>query len=64
MESFSLIKYKWESGVYTLKEMIQLVKQQELSQQQFFDITRYNYDNIKQSDKALKKEILEISENL
>lgn len=64
MESFSLIKYKWESGVYTLKEMIQLVKQQELSQQQFFDITRYNYDNIKQSNKALKKEILEISENL
>lgn len=64
MESFSLIKYKWESGVYTLKEMIQLVKQQELSQQQFFDITRYNYNNIKQSDKALKIEILETNENL
>lgn len=64
MESFSLIKYKWESGVYTLKEMIQLVKQQELSQQQFFDITRYDYNNIKQSDKALKIKILETNENL
>lgn len=42
----NLIRYKWESGVYRLKEMIELVKKEKITQQQFFDITRYNYNGV------------------
>ena len=63
MESYSLIKYKWQHGIYNLKKMIELVQTYELNEEQFFDITRYNYDIIKKSDK-LNIKIVETDENL
>lgn len=44
----NLIRYKWESGVYELKKMIELVKEGKITQQQFFDITRCNYRGVTQ----------------
>lgn len=46
MEDIILIEYKWNSGVYQLKDMIKLVEDQKLTKQEFFDITRYNYDGV------------------
>lgn len=46
MEDIILIEYKWNHGVYELKDMIELVKNQRLTKQEFFDITRYNYDGV------------------
>lgn len=46
MEDIILIEYKWNSGVYQLKDMIKLVEDQRLTKQEFFDITRYNYDGV------------------
>ncbi len=46
MESYTLIKYKWEMGVYDLKKMKEFVQKNILTKQQFFQITRYVYDKV------------------
>ena len=46
MESFDIIKYKWQSGVYGLKEMIDLVNTNTITQEQFSIITGYDYYGI------------------
>ena len=46
MEDKSLISYKWEQGIYELKDMIQLVQQGIINEDQFFEITRYNFNGI------------------
>lgn len=49
MESILLIKRKWEAGVYTLQYLGYLVKKGILTKDDFFEITRYNYDGVKDS---------------
>ena len=49
MESQSLIDYKWESGIYTLDYMLMLVQNKILTKEDFFQITRLNYDGVKKS---------------
>lgn len=49
MESFNLIKYKYEMGVYTLKQMCEFVEKNYISKDEFHWITDYNYDGIKES---------------
>ena len=39
MESYTLIKYKWEMGVYDLTKMKEFVQKNILTKQQFFQIT-------------------------
>lgn len=46
MENQNLIKYKWESGIYNIKDMINLVKDNVLTKEKFFEITRFSYDGI------------------
>lgn len=46
MESKELITYKWQQGVYSLSDMVILVKYNKISKEQFFEITRFNYDTI------------------
>lgn len=46
MESKSIIEYKWKSGVYDLKYMVQLVRNGVINKDQFFYITRYNFDGV------------------
>ena len=38
-----LIKYYYQTGVYDMKKMVQLVKLNQLTEQQFKNITTYNY---------------------
>ena len=46
MESVSVIQYKWKVGVYDLKDMIKMVKDGIINKDEFFDITRYNFDGV------------------
>lgn len=46
MEDINLVKYKWEHGVYALKQMITLVQQGFLTEEDFFDITRCHYNMV------------------
>ena len=49
MDTYVIIQYKWQHGIYELKDMIQFVENKILSKQQFFEITRFNYDGVKNS---------------
>ena len=40
------IAYKWEHGVFEIEDMIRMVNNKILSKEQFFEITRYNYDGV------------------
>lgn len=46
VESLTLIKHKWELGVYELADMMNFVLENKITKQDFFEITRYNYDSI------------------
>lgn len=46
MESKNIIIYKWEHRVYDLKDMTKLVEDNIITKDDFFDITRYNYDGV------------------
>lgn len=46
----TLVKYKWQTGVYKIQDMLKLVKDEIISKQDFFKITRYNYDGIKEKE--------------
>jgi hypothetical protein len=48
MESYDLIKYKFEMGVYSLKEMCNFVKEHKITEQDFHYITSYDYKGIKE----------------
>lgn len=43
------LKYFWEYGVYSLKDMFNLVKEGKISEEEFHEITRYNYQGIKKT---------------
>ena len=42
----TLIKYKWQMGIYEIKDMVQLVKDGIINEQDFFSITRCSYDGV------------------
>lgn len=46
-ESYNLIKYKFDMGVYSLEKMIELVKESQIDEKDFKWITSYNYNEIK-----------------
>ena len=46
MENKDLIQYKWEQGVYQLKDMVKIVQEKIITKEDFFNITRYNFDSI------------------
>lgn len=48
-ESFALIKNKFESGIYSLKDMFDFVSKGWLTKRQFQWITSYNYDGLQKS---------------
>lgn len=45
-DSFYLISYKYNIGALTIKDMVELVIDGYLTKEEFFDITRYNFDGI------------------
>lgn len=44
--NIDLIRYKWECGVYTLEEIVTLVYRNIITEDQFFDITRFNFNGV------------------
>lgn len=46
LQSKNAIKYKWEHGAYNIKDMIKLVKKENITKEDFFIITRCHYDKI------------------
>ena len=46
MESFEMIKYKWEHGIYDITHMINLVIFEEINKEQFFFFFLFNYDGL------------------
>ena len=46
MEDKNLIKYKWDSGVYSLEDMVKLVLDNIINEEQFFSITSYNFRGV------------------
>lgn len=47
MESYNLIKYKFEMGVYSLEQMCSFVEKKIITEEDFHYITSYNYQGIK-----------------
>lgn len=45
-ESFELIRHKYFSGVYSLKEMIEFVEKKWITAEQFHSITSYSYKGV------------------
>ena len=48
-DSFFLLKYKWEYGGYSLHEIFNMVKENKITEEEFHEITRYNYKGIKKT---------------
>lgn len=46
-ESYDLIKYKFEMGVYSLEQMCEFVEKEWITEHDFHFITTYNYKAIK-----------------
>lgn len=46
MENKILIQYKWQHGVYQLKDMIKMVESDIITKEDFFYITRFDFDGI------------------
>lgn len=53
-QTVNIIKYKWDYGVYSLADMMKKVKKGQITEEDFFNITRYHIDGIKKL-KNLKK---------
>ena len=43
MESRELINYKYQKGIYSVIHLVNLVKTNKITEQDFFDITRFNF---------------------
>ena len=53
-ESFLLIKNKYEMGAYDLEDLLNMVENKIINKEEFFDITRFNYDGLKSRIKKSK----------
>lgn len=47
--SYENIKYFYEMGVYTVEDVIQYVKENIITKEQFHFITSYNYDGYREN---------------
>lgn len=56
-----IITYKWNEGVYSLQDMIILVKYNNLTPEDFFEITRLDYAAAAQKyeQSSQKKQVLQ-----
>ena len=48
-ESFDFIRYKYEIGLYSLKQMVEFVEKQIITPEQFHKITSFNYRGVKEN---------------
>ena len=45
-ESFFIVRYRYEMGVYSLQQMIEFVDKQWITRKQFKEITSYSYEGL------------------
>lgn len=55
MEDLSLIKYKYDMGVYGINILINLVEEQKITYEQFKEITDFDYSGVTSSKMGLEK---------
>ena len=55
MESQTMLTYKWEGGIYSLEDMIILVKYGQLTPDKFRQITRLDYAAVASRTKTQSK---------
>lgn len=46
-QSLNIIEYKYKMGAYSLETLVDKVKNKELTQDEFFSITRKNYQGFR-----------------
>lgn len=46
--NFNIIKYLYEHGSYSIDKMCSLVRSNEISKMEFYEITRLHYDSLKE----------------
>lgn len=51
----NLIKYKWQHGIYKIEEMLQFVKTNQITIEEFEDITSLSYKGIKKERELSNK---------
>ena len=51
MESINIIQYKYKMGALSIKQLVEMEENQEISEDDFFEITRKNYQGFRQSYK-------------
>ena len=56
MENLVILQYKWDTGVYGLEELSKLVQSKEITEKDFFEITRYNYKSIQEEKRRILKQ--------
>lgn len=56
MENLAILQYKWDTGVYGLEELSKLVQLKEITEKDFFEITRYNYKSIQEEKRRVLKQ--------
>ena len=49
MESIEDIRCKYDNGIYTLKQVFDLVTNLVITKEEFHSITSYNYDGLKKT---------------
>ena len=57
MQDENLITYKWNQGVYSLEDMVILVKYKNITPEIFFEITRFDYNAILEKLKSEGKKV-------
>lgn len=54
--TYELIKSRWELGGYDLQKMIEFCKNGDITEQEFFELTRYNFKGLMEVRKNQKEE--------
>lgn len=53
--SYGIIKYKYNTGVFDVEDILQYVEMGNITKDDFKDITRYNYDGYREVHRFDKK---------
>ena len=51
--SKTLIEFYYQTGIYDLNKMIQLVKEEQITEKDFFNITRLDYKALIRKEKGV-----------
>ena len=49
MEPIDVIQWKYDRGIYSLRQVLDMVSALKITKEQFHSITSYNYDGLKKT---------------